>query len=602
MIIKQKIVLFSTFILAFAQLVASQGTGFKQSILNEVKSLNGDVNGDGQVGIADVTELIDFILGNVSDSFIAANADVDGDNYITIADITHLTDFILVNPTAQPSLTVTPMTINMGNVPVGMSQSAKIEISGVNLSDPITMSIQETHGGEFSVNTTSLPATGGTLTVIYTPEGSHSSSAQLTFKSGSEIVRVIVNGRGVQSTITVTPDTLYFDDSSTTKTFTVKGSNLVNNLTLTTNNSLIAVSPSTITATEAASGCAVRATINPTVVGNMTGYITISSSGAASKKVVVIYRQQASITISPSSYDFGTINQGETVTNAFTVKGTNTTGTLLLASTEMIDGQFTVYPTTLPATGGIVRVSYNPTEVGNHAGFFTVSSTNDGVIARATYRGMCVAPTPPPTLIVSTTSLDFGTVVKGDSKSKIFTITGANLTDNVTMTFSSTASQYFTFSPTEISNPNGTTTVIVTYRPTAVGYHAGTITIKYGTLSKTVIVSGTCVDPTITVTPDSIWCGNVPHGSQNTKTFTVTGSNLTGNLTVNSSNKVVFSVSPTSITPAQAAAGATVTVTYSPSTIHQGNKRDTGTITVSGGGASSKTVAVSGRGIEASPY
>ena len=128
------------------------------------------------------------------------------------------------------------------------------------------------------------------------------------------------------------------------------------------------------------------------------------------------------------------------------------------------------------------------------------------------------------------------------------------------------------------------------------------VPVKKAPSYPTMEVSGTCVDPTITVTPDSIWCGNVPHGSQNTKTFTVTGSNLTGNLTVNSSNKVVFSVSPTSITPAQAAAGATVTVTYSPSTIHQGNKRDTGTITVSGGGASSKTVAVSGRGIEASPY
>ena len=55
----------------------------------------GDVNGDGEVGIADVTELIDYILGNVNGTFIIEAADVSGDNEVGIADVTELIDRIL---------------------------------------------------------------------------------------------------------------------------------------------------------------------------------------------------------------------------------------------------------------------------------------------------------------------------------------------------------------------------------------------------------------------------------------------------------------------------------------------------------------------------
>jgi hypothetical protein len=55
----------------------------------------GDVDGDGVVGIADVTTLIDYILTGDEASIIRDNSDVDGDNEISIADVTGLIDFIL---------------------------------------------------------------------------------------------------------------------------------------------------------------------------------------------------------------------------------------------------------------------------------------------------------------------------------------------------------------------------------------------------------------------------------------------------------------------------------------------------------------------------
>ena len=53
----------------------------------------GDVNGDGLVNIADVTEIIDLMINNNGEYF--ANADVDGNGVINIADVTSLIDMLL---------------------------------------------------------------------------------------------------------------------------------------------------------------------------------------------------------------------------------------------------------------------------------------------------------------------------------------------------------------------------------------------------------------------------------------------------------------------------------------------------------------------------
>lgn len=55
----------------------------------------GDVNGNGSVTIADVTALIDYLLGGSASSFDAYNADVNGDGGITIKDVTDLIDMLL---------------------------------------------------------------------------------------------------------------------------------------------------------------------------------------------------------------------------------------------------------------------------------------------------------------------------------------------------------------------------------------------------------------------------------------------------------------------------------------------------------------------------
>ena len=54
----------------------------------------GDADGDGAVGIADVTELIDYLLAGGNGLDMGA-ADVDGDGKVSIADVTELIDILL---------------------------------------------------------------------------------------------------------------------------------------------------------------------------------------------------------------------------------------------------------------------------------------------------------------------------------------------------------------------------------------------------------------------------------------------------------------------------------------------------------------------------
>ena len=69
---------------AFGDEACAVGTGSK-----------GDVNNDGIVNIADVTELIDYLLHGDASLINLLNADVDQDGEVKISDVTSLIDILL---------------------------------------------------------------------------------------------------------------------------------------------------------------------------------------------------------------------------------------------------------------------------------------------------------------------------------------------------------------------------------------------------------------------------------------------------------------------------------------------------------------------------
>ena len=97
-------------------------------LIASASRLVGDVDGDGQVGIADVTMITDVLLSH-AETASSMVCDVDGDGAVTISDVTWLIDMIMAPPSPQ-------------------SQDVMLDVNGVN----ITMVLVE--GGTFTMGAT----------------------------------------------------------------------------------------------------------------------------------------------------------------------------------------------------------------------------------------------------------------------------------------------------------------------------------------------------------------------------------------------------------------------------------------------------------------
>ncbi len=103
-------------------------------------------------------------------------------------------------------------------------------------------------------------------------------------------------------------------------------------------------------------------------------------------------------------------------------------------------------------------------------------------------------PVAKPELEVSTSSLDFGKYISGQSYTKTFTVTAANLTEDISIGFKSPLSN-ITVSPTTIAKDNADlatgVTVTVTVEEDRQYNFTGTVVVSSGSLTKNVSISGT---------------------------------------------------------------------------------------------------------------
>lgn len=80
--------------------VCAESIGTRHELDDEVCQvmnpiLLGDVNGDGEVNVADINVVTDIVLGGTVDSQTRLRADVNGDGEINVADINVISDIIL---------------------------------------------------------------------------------------------------------------------------------------------------------------------------------------------------------------------------------------------------------------------------------------------------------------------------------------------------------------------------------------------------------------------------------------------------------------------------------------------------------------------------
>lgn len=518
----------------------------------------------------------------------------------------------LIGTSEFPEITIDKESLTFSDATVGIPASKIIRVTGTDLTGDLSLTKDESDGSQFSIDrdriTVDEAANGVNVTVTYTATsaGTHSGRVSIT-GGGAEKKTVYLSGNAIDPPlIAVNRPSVSFSDivvgDYDTETFTVTGWNLTSNLELNvTGATVFTINKSIISPDQNGSASAtITVTYTPTAAGTQTAKVTISGGGATESMIVnltgtAIVRE---IKVEPSALTFSKKTVGKPETNTFKVTGTNLTGPLTVKLNDntgmySLNNNKTSITITAEeaANGANVTVNYEPTVAGSHVASISIFGGGAPEDKTVSLIGSAVVRE----ITTTASTLNFGKVAKGKSKTKKFTVKGTNLTGPLTLEATGTNKSLFTITPSTINAAQAASgvEVSVTYKPTAKGSHTAKITISGGDAlsDKTVDLTGQCVEPKITVSKGSLDFGNMNAETSKTLSFTVTGTDLTGDISLtvaSTGSHADFTITPTSL--GANASGATVKVTCTASVAGS----ISGRVTISGGDAESKTVDLTG--------
>ena len=491
-----------------------------------------------------------------------------------------------------PQIFLSSSSIQFGTVGVGSTSNQNLTISN-NGSADLTISAISVTGAGFGVSGITTPKTlaagqSVSVGVSFQPAGGGGVSGTLIITSNDPANPLTVTLAGTGSTIApgrleVNPTSESFGNvnigSSSTKSI------ILNNPgTTSVPISIIAVSGTGfsvdgITTPFTLNGGA-TATLNavfaPTAGGSASGSVTITTDGFHSPVTITLTGTgaQPGLSIAPASFAYGSVVDGQTKSQTFTL--TNTGSTPLTISQLAISGAgYSLSGLTTPSTiaaGGSATFNavFAPTTAGSLPGKVTISSDAPASPSTVALTGTGAAGTV--ALAANPTSLAFGNVNAGATSSKSVTLTNGG-TGNVTISQVTVSAKDVSTSgvttPVTLA-PGQTQTMTVVFTPTAAETVAGNITVTNSQGTTTVLaVSGTGLQAAIGLTPSSANFGSVPVGSTNSQTIQI-GNTGNGVLTITQASVTGSGFSTTGLTlPLSINPGLSITFNaqYQPSAV-----------------------------------
>ncbi len=448
---------------------------------------------------------------------------------------------------------------------------ATSSLSGSGLSAPLTFK-GGTYPGTGGTCSTTLSSGTCTVVVTYAPtaNGSSSQTLQISYNDG---VATRTATRAITATA-VDPASLSISDgttysfgtkargTSTDKTFTVTYAGGVTATSMagsglsapyTFKGGTYPGTGGTCSISISSGTCTIIVTWAPTANGTQTATLSLAyNDGAANqtatRAMTAVGADPASLSISDgTTYDYGTKARGSSTDKTFTI--TNGGGVSATSVTDSgLSAPFTFKGGTYPGTGGTcsatiavgtctVVVTYAPTANGNLSVTLQLDYS-DTVNSQSTTRAMTGTAVDPASLSISDgATYDYGSVARGSTNDKTFTITNGGGVSATSMSGSGLSAPY-TFNggtypgtggtcSTSLS-ASGTCTIVVRYAPTSNGNTTATVTISYNdgvtSQSATRDMTGTAVDPGVLTISDATTYsyGTKARGSSTDKTFTVT--------------------------------------------------------------------------------
>ena len=451
--------------------------------------------------------------------------------------------------------------------------------------------------------------------------------------------------------VIVDPETLTMTANAgetATATFDVLGADLTGNVTLTLNdaNGVYSINPATISIADAEEGAQVTVTYAPTTTGNHEATITVASEGAESATVTISgsATMQTTAPVMAQATNVGTTSFTATWTDAtpaqnvkdytLYVNKTGALGDALLTETfghvsiesdgntdrgtkmdEYCDNEgWTGYAAYEAASGGFKLGS------GNKLGYITTPAlaANNGTLVVAFNANSFVSTTgksDESSIVVSCGEVSETIALADNATDYTVTLAGVDAAagQQVTLSCAAVGKRMYVHSVTiynggsnmlrasEIGDANSRVITGITDKTyTVQGLTAGATYSFYvvanytdGTNAGSNVEQVTldeAIIPEVIVDPETLSM-STGIGETVTATFDVLAANLTSDvtLTLNDANGV-YSINPEVISIADAQEGATVAVTYAPTT----RGEHTATITVASQGAEDVTVTITG--------
>lgn len=314
---------------------------------------------------------------------------------------------------------------------------------------------------------------------------------------------------------------------------------------------------------------------------------------------------QPALSLSSSSLSFSNVAPGTKTTSSVTLGNTGS-APLSISGVSVSGAAFSVAGLSVPAklTPGqavLLTVAYAPSAAGNSTGSISITSNDPNSPATIALSGSSSA-TPAGQLALSASSLSFGSVVDGSSKSQTVTVSN---TGSASLAISQAALAGTGYSVSGLSTPltiaaGGSSSFSIVFAPSTAGGLAGSLTLTSDASngSVSIALSGTGVANTYTMSaaPSSLSFGSVNVSSSASQSVTVAN---TGNSSITisqaSASGAGISISglslPVTVAPSQS---VSMNVQFAPSVA--GTVSSTISVVNTQGG--NTTVSVTGTGVQ----
>jgi len=361
---------------------------------------------------------------------------------------------------ATYTMSLSPTSVNFGNVSAGSSATQNVQLSNTGNSSVTVSQIAATGTGISMSGATApltlAPAQSVTLAVTFAPTTSGAATGSLTVTNNQGVnALAAVTGTGVQPGLSLTPSSASFGSvvSGNTNSQTIQVKN--------SGTSSLTISQATVTGTGfSLSGLAIPLTLAagqsgnfnvqfaPKAAGSVSGSVSIVSNAPNSPATVALsgtgLAASSTISVNPGSLSFGSVNNGSSTAQGFTVTNTGNSNvaisgvTVTGAGYSIVSGAGAV--TLSPNQSTSVSVQFAPSVAGTAGGSATILSNATGSNSSVALSGTGVAPSVQHSVALnwgaSTTSVAgyyvYRSVVKGSSYTRMTAspVGGTNYADS----------------------------------------------------------------------------------------------------------------------------------------------------------------------------